>query len=141
MKVLDFGLAKALDADGVQRSRARALADAAALADRHPRPGRQAGLILGTAGVHGAGAGARRAVDTARRHLGVRRRCSTRCSRAGACFEGGQRSDTLAAVLRQEVDLGRTAAATPAAAPRRCSAAASSATRNAACATSARRAS
>ena len=61
------------------------------------------------------GAGARQAGRQARRHLGVRRACSTRCSPAERAFEGDDVSDTLAAVLKTRARLDGAARATPAA--------------------------
>ena len=61
-------------------------------------------MILGTAGLHEPGAGARRSGRPARRHLGVRRRAVRDADRAGARSTGETVSDTLAAVLTAEPD-------------------------------------
>ncbi len=73
VKVLDFGLAKALAADrrrrGGGRSRTRRRHSLATVAPRH-----RAGHDSRHGRLHGAGAGARQSGRQARRHLGVRRR-------------------------------------------------------------------
>ena len=66
-----------------------------------------AGMILGTAAYMSPGAGAGQDRRQARRHLGVWRACSTRCSRGSAAFAGDDVSDTLARVLKKEPDLDR----------------------------------
>ena len=68
VKVLDFGLAKALGPDGGEH------ADAIATRRRSPRDDDAAGHDPRHRRLHGARAGARQAGRPARRHLGVRRR-------------------------------------------------------------------
>ena len=89
MKVLDFGLAKAIEPAGAASPSSVAVAD-----DHHarddagghdPRHGR----------LHDARAGARQAGRQARRHLGVWRACSTRCSPAQRAFPGDDMTDTI----------------------------------------------
>ena len=74
VKVLDFGLAKALDptAPSARRTSANSPTHRHARRDGARRDSRHGRL-------HGAGAGARQAGRQARRHLGVRRACSSRC--------------------------------------------------------------
>ena len=64
VKVLDFGLAKAVDADDVERR----LSHSPTITVDRTRDG----MILGTAGLHESGAGARPGRRQAHRHLGVR---------------------------------------------------------------------
>ena len=78
VKVLDFGLAKALDAAGARR---RSTADAVELPDpdgppspRLRRGRHRDGHDPRHGGLHGARAGARQGRRSPRRHLGVRRR-------------------------------------------------------------------
>ena len=78
VKVLDFGLAKALD-PGARHWRRVAIADADDARRDNDR------LDPGHGGLHGSGTGARQSRRQACRHLGVRLSCSTRCSPAGAC--------------------------------------------------------
>ena len=108
VKVLDFGLAKALTPDGRarQRKRHRTLADAHRTGhstrddSRHRR-------------VHGTRAGARQGGRSSGRHLGVRRG-PVRDADRSACLHRGRHLDVLAAVLRQEMDWGALPTNTPA---------------------------
>ena len=77
VKVLDFGLAKALGPDGGSTPD---LMNSPTLT----APATQIGHDYRHRRLHGAGAGARQARRSTRRHLGVRRRCCTRCSPAAA---------------------------------------------------------
>ena len=124
VKVLDFGLAKALDPAsgsglGDRRDEFPTLTARATQARHDPRHG----------GVHGARAGARQGRGPARRHLGVRRRAVRDADRAGGCSRARRISDTLAAVLTQRGRLdaaaGGDAADDPAAAARAVSSATS----------------
>ncbi len=74
VKVLDFGLAKAWSGDAASGS-APDLSQSPTLA----HTGTAAGLILGTAALHVARAGARPRGRQARRRLGLRRRAASRC--------------------------------------------------------------
>ena len=144
-KVLDFGLAKAMDAGASSRfgGGSRALADDHELADAHrrgDRTGHAARRHSRHRGLHGARAGARRDRRQARRHLGLRCRLLRDADRQGACSRA-RPFRTLSPRSCARKSTGRRC-------PRRhrrrsgvCSAAASSATRRAACATSATRAS
>ena len=62
----------------------------------------QAGMILGTAALHGARAGARQAGRTSAPTSGRSAWCCTRCSPGGRLFEGDDVSTTLAAVIKDE---------------------------------------
>ena len=74
VKVLDFGLAKAFSGDAASGSSAGSLAVPDARAHRHPgRPHPRHRRL------HVARAGARPRGRQARRHLGLRRACSSRC--------------------------------------------------------------
>ena len=91
VKVLDFGLAKALEPAaatiGATSPTSPTITSPRDDAGRHdPRHG----------GVHVARAGEGRPVGQARRHLGVRLSCSTRCSRDVRAFSGERCPETLA---------------------------------------------
>ena len=74
VKVLDFGLAKAMEPSG------RAVAERVDVADDHVAgDDARRGHDSRHGRLHGAGAGAREAGRQARRHLGVRRACCTKC--------------------------------------------------------------
>ena len=122
VKVLDFGLAKAIDP--AERRLAADLAQSPTLT----QPPTEARRARHTAGhdhrhrrVHGARAGAGQAGRPARRHLGVRRR-ALRDAHRPPLFDGELASDVLASVLKSDRP-GRNCRPTP---PRRsasCSAA------------------
>ena len=98
VKVLDFGLAKALEPTAATRSDCRRLADddgAATTRDgRDPRHG----------GVHEPGAGARQAGRQAHRHLGVRLRAVRDADRPEDLRRGETVSDAVAAILTRDPD-------------------------------------
>ena len=94
------------------RGRPRALADAHELADDDGRARHAARRHPRHRGLHGARAGARRRGRQARRHLGVRRR-PLRDAHRPLALRGRHRHDTLAGVLKNEIDLAALPAGTP----------------------------
>ena len=83
VKVLDFGLAKAMDAA------ARASSPNVSQSPTITTPGHDAGRDDSRHGrVHESRAGARQDRRQARRHLGVRRACCSRCSPGKRAFAG-----------------------------------------------------
>jgi eukaryotic-like serine/threonine-protein kinase len=113
VKVLDFGLAKAMDPAGASGGAvglaARGVADADARRDGAGGDPRHRGVHEPRAGE---GAGGRRAG----RHLGVRRR-ALRDARRRRLFAGDSVPEVLAGVLKREIDFDALPAATPPAAP------------------------
>ena len=94
MKVLDFGLAKALPAlvgTGTTPSSASPTAHLT-----------ESGLILGTAAYMSPGAGARTAGRQAQPTSGRSAASSSKCSQAGKAFAGETATDTLAAIIERE---------------------------------------
>ena len=143
-KVLDFGLAKAMDAAAGSASRglggSRALADVDELAHPDRRARDAAGHDPRHRGLHGAGAGARRGDRQAGRHLGFRRAALRDAHRRAPVRRRQRRRHPLGGDA--QTDRPRSAAgwnARPRCAG--CCAAASSATRRTACTTSPTRAS
>ena len=109
VKVLDFGLAKALDAaEGVRAGSVAVADDDDAGGDAGRRDSRHRG-------VHEPGAGARQGRRQAHRHLGVRVRALRDAHRPPARFSGETVSDTIAAILEREPDWAALPPATPAA--------------------------
>ena len=136
VKVLDFGLAKALDAATARRRRRRPTCRSrrrsrtpATRGGHHPRHGR----------LHVARAGARQGRSTSARTSGPSASCSTRCSAGSALFEGETVRDITRGGAASEPDWSALPPSTPASAAR-ARAAVSSATRSAGCATSEKRA-
>ena len=76
VKVLDFGLAKLVDAGGARHRRRGRLV---AVADDHHTRHDAGGRDPRHSGVHEPGAGRRAACRQAQRHVGVRLRAATRC--------------------------------------------------------------
>ena len=100
MKVLDFGLAKALEPDGVRTRRP----DAVELADAHDarmRP--QMGMILGTAAYMAPEQARGKSVDR-RADIWAFGVVLYEMLTGRRAFEGEEISDVLAAVLRQDID-------------------------------------
>ena len=92
VKVLDFGLAKAMDPTGPASQPSRV-----AVADDHDaRDDDRRGHDSRHGGVHGAGAGAREAGRQARRHLGVRLRAVRDAHAAARAFDGDDVTEVLA---------------------------------------------
>ncbi len=107
MKVLDFGLAKALEQRGASERRIT-------VADDH-EPGDDAGMgiILGTAAYMSPGAGAGQAGRQAHATSGRLAACSTKCSLAGGRSRARMCRETLAAVIKGEPDWDVLPADTP----------------------------
>ena len=108
VKVLDFGLAKALEPDAASaaatcRSRRRS---------RRPRMTRR-GMILGTAAYMAPGAGARQDGRSPRGHLGVRVRPLRNADRPAHVCGRRRYPTSLASVLAREPDLAALPAGTP----------------------------
>ena len=135
VKVLDFGLAKAMDPDRRRARTAIAMNSPTLTAPRHadghdPRHGR----------LHGARAGQGKPVDK-RADIWAFGVVLYEMLTGRRAFDGEDISDTLAAVLTQDVDWAALPAGHAAAPRARCSRAVSTAIRSSVCATSARRAS
>ena len=108
VKVLDFGLAKALDTIAGGGARRTELADADRARDRARHNSRDRCL-------HGARAGARQDRRPAGRRAGRLASCCFEMLTGSRLFKGEGISDTMAAVLRQPIDFAALPAATPAA--------------------------
>jgi serine/threonine-protein kinase len=107
VKVLDFGLAKVLDPVGA-RELDRSAMDSPTLAS----PATQSGVILGTAAYMSPEQARGQAVDK-RADIWALGVVVYEMLTARRPFEGETISDTIAAVLREEVDWGQLPAETP----------------------------
>ena len=114
VKVLDFGLAKAMDAGGSASSSVADLARSPTLMNSPTLTarGNAARRDPRHRGLHGAGAGARADRRQAGGHLGLRRR-ALRDALGPVDLPSDTVPDTLAAVLTREVDFSALPAATP----------------------------
>ncbi len=112
-KVLDFGLAKAMDATGgssaADLARSPTLMNSPTLTAAH---GTQLGMILGTA-AYMAPEQARGAAVDKRADIWAFGVVFYEMLTGERLFEGDSVVDTLSAVMRQEIDLGRLPAGTP----------------------------
>ncbi len=104
VKVLDFGLAKALEpASAAQHGRDR-------IADHHvTRDDDRRRRVARHRRLHEPGAGAWQGRGQADATFGRSGACSTRCSPARRAFGGEDVTDTLAAVVRARAGMGRSA--------------------------------
>ena len=105
VKVLDFGLAKALEPAAGTSADAIAVTD-----DHHARDERGAGVILGTAAYMSPEQARGKTGRQAQRHLGVRRACCTRCSAGVVPSTARAWLIRSSSILQSKARLGQSAA-------------------------------
>ena len=93
VKILDFGLAKLRPALDPHAPREEGATVSAAT---------EAGVVLGTVGYMSPEQVQGRSRRPSLRHLLLRRRCSTRCSRGGGRFAGETSAETMTAILKED---------------------------------------